>query len=308
MLAVFTALTACSQARGPATPAVSSPELQQRIEALKAKTLKNLVFVEGGSFMMGDFGPIHSPEKLPYSRQTDDDVLHKVTLDSYSIGAYKVTYEEYDVYTDAMGLPRIAMGKRDDYRQPNVPAGASWQDARNYCQWIGKQLNLPMDLPTEAQWEYAARSRGKMVVYATDNGKVEDGRNVANDDQREEYLRKNGVRSYRAMPVGLYPPNPIGLYDLITNGKEWAVDWYADDYYEASPEKNPEGPGSGTKKVMRGYSSEAGDNLINTSMTFTRQQQPPELPERMYDGRPTGLSQYGGSTLRCVAKSTRPVR
>lgn len=94
-LAALTALSACSQAQGPGPQAASSPELQQRIEALKARTLKNVVFVEGGSFMMGDFGPIHSQEKLPYSRQTDDDVLHKVTLDSYSIGAYKATYEEY---------------------------------------------------------------------------------------------------------------------------------------------------------------------------------------------------------------------
>lgn len=76
MLAALTALSAGSQAHGPAPQAASSPVLQQRIEALKARTLKNLVFVEGGSFMMGDFGPVHSPQKRSYCPHTDDARQH----------------------------------------------------------------------------------------------------------------------------------------------------------------------------------------------------------------------------------------
>lgn len=304
--AALAALAACSKAQDAQTPKVDPAELQQRIDALKARTLKHLVFVEGGSFMMGDFGEIHSEEKLPYSGNPDDNPLHKVTLDSYSISAYKTTYEDFDVFTDAMGKPRIASLHWLDTpvrSAPGTPAGVSWQQGQEYCRWLGQQLGVPMDLPTEAQWEYAARSRGMMVIYPTDNGQIDDGRNVASYEQREAYARKHKLFSGLApAKVGMYPPNPLGLYDMVTNGYEWVLDWYDSDYYAASTEKNPAGPAAGTQKVTRGYSGMDGDGLAIVSFTFRRHPTEPTIaPDTDKEGRPDTNNQHRSFTARCVA-------
>src|SRR5699024_6847387 len=144
--------------------------------------LSHLVFVKGGTVTMGDFGPIWLPSKLQFTRETNDDVLHKVTLTSSSIQAYKNTYGELDVDTDATQQQRIGMTKANEngaYRNPYVPAGVYWPQAHHYCQWLGKITGLPFALSTEAQWEYAARSRGQFFAFPTDNGNIEQGKNIA---------------------------------------------------------------------------------------------------------------------------------
>jgi formylglycine-generating enzyme required for sulfatase activity len=309
--AALAALAACSKAQDAQTPKVDPAELQQRIDALKARTLKHLVFVEGGSFMMGDFGEIHSEEKLPYSGNPDDNPLHKVTLDSYSISAYKTTYEDFDVFTDAMGKPRIATADELDVplrSTPGTPAGVSWQEARDYCQWLGQKVGVPMDLPTEVQWEYAARSRGQMVIYPTDNGLIDDGRNVASYQQREAYEKKHGVFDTSPHSNGQFPPNALGLYDMVTNGYEWVLDWYAADYYGTSPENNPGGPASGTQKVTRGYHGLSGDSLRIVSTTFMRHPVEPTIaPDTDKDGTPYKNNPHRSFTTRCVANHTQRV-
>ncbi|WP_049191966.1 formylglycine-generating enzyme family protein, partial [Serratia marcescens] len=107
-----------------------------------------------------------------------------------------------------------------------------------------------IDLPTEAQWEYAARSRGQYLPFATDNGELEKGKNIPDEEQLDEYTDGLGIPIY---PIGKYPPNPLGLYDMGLSGSEWVNDWYASDYYSHSPVKDPKGPSNGTKKVLRGY-------------------------------------------------------
>lgn len=259
-------------------PAPAKADLQKRLNELKAKTLKNLVFVEGGTFKMGDFGPIHSEDKLQYSPAADDNVLHDVTLDSYSISAYKTTYADFDVYTDATGKPRIAQDKMAlEFRNlPGTPAGIGWDTARDYCRWLGDQLKLPMDLPTEAQWEYASRNRGQMVLYATDNGKIDDGRNVASFDQKQAYRQKQKSIS-ALMPVGSHPPNPLGLFDLIGLGYDWTLDWYQSSY-TPNAVNNPTGPAVGTERVLRGYEPVGGDSLQLVAFTFVRDKSPPKQP------------------------------
>lgn len=298
------ALSACAQTTPAAKNSSDGGSLPARIEALKQRTLKNLMFVEGGSFMMGDFGELHNSEKLPYAGKYDALPPHKVTLDSYSIAAYKVTFDDYDVFTDVHGKPRAAMNELDNHRKPNVPAGASWPDARAYCQWIGQQINMPMDLPTEAQWEYAARSRGQMLLYATDNGQIDDGRNVASYEQRQAYAKASGFSNdARPMPVGQWPATPLGLYDLITNGFEWTLDWYAPDYYKNSPEKNPRGPETGTKKVQRGYAGSGGGSLTRLSLTFSRRSNEPNLPIKYKEIDPNN-----SNTIRCVVNIPQSIK
>ena len=209
---------------------------EERIARLKKKVIHDMIFVEGGTFMMGDFGPLVSPDGLPYSGDATSLPAHEVTLSSYSIAKYKTTYAEFDAYTDATKTPRAA---EDDFskkrRNPTSPAGVPWQRAKDYCVWLGKITGKPFDLPTEAQWEYAARSRGQFFVWATDDGNVDFGRNMPAAGQIELFTPSGEEYPY---PVGLFPPNPLGLYDASHDGEEWVNDWFDSEYYKHSPKKD----------------------------------------------------------------------
>jgi formylglycine-generating enzyme required for sulfatase activity len=290
---------------GTAADAAASSAIKKAPAEFLEKARKNLKFVEGGSFQMGDFGHLHSEERLPYSTSANNKPLHKVTLDSFSMSAYKITYEDHDAYAETADVPKVGMDKFTiKRRHPKIAASLVWQEARDYCQWLGKQLNLPMDLPTEAQWEYAARNRGQFWVVATDNGKMELGRNAFSFDERSAYAKQHGLtRLEPSLPQGHFPPNPLGLYDMFTEGHEWMLDWYAPDYYAKSPEKNPTGPITGTEKVLRSSRGGGGDNLImGDGLSFTRSHRPPEglIDEELI--LPAGR----GTTSRCVVNRTTP--
>lgn len=100
------------------------------------------------------------PKKLCYITLKSRP-LHPVTLDSFSMMAYQATYNDFDVFTDAVGEAQINMDSfGQKYRGPRKAASPNWYGAKHFCQWLGQRTKLPFDLPTEAQWEYAARSRG----------------------------------------------------------------------------------------------------------------------------------------------------
>jgi len=265
IVAIFLPLGACADAGESMTEATISQEIPEDVQELLRRSVKNQVFVKGGGFQMGDFGTYITKKSfnegsfdykyvdkdhpdamwLPWLRPDFDlkkqtsEPVHKVTLSSYSIGKYEVTFSEYDVYTRSEGKATLAehkIGKQS--RRPKNPAHMmTWENARNYCLWLGKHTGLSFDLPTEAQWEYAARSRGKDVAYGTDSGMPQKGTNINSS---------LGVKK-----VGSYPPNPLGLYDMSGNAKEWVLDWFDPDYYKVSPENNPKGPKQGEKRVVR---------------------------------------------------------
>ncbi|MBY6206510.1 MULTISPECIES: formylglycine-generating enzyme family protein [Halomonas] len=230
----------------------SSPVNQEAVAALIQKTMDNMVFVEGGSFQMGDFGPLMpNSGGRTYTADSDNKPVHEVTLDSFSISAVQVSYDDYDIYTEAMGLPRInTAGYEFQYRASNIPAGVDWYQARNYCEWLGDQTGLPFSLPTEAQWEYAARSRGQFQLYGTFDGKYMNP--GVNYPTRDEIKSSTPSGSMGPHTIGLYPPNSIGLYQMGLNGFEWVKDWYDENFYKTSPRNNPVGPNEGEYKVLRG--------------------------------------------------------
>lgn len=262
-----------------------SKELRTQIEQLKKNTMAKMVPFKGGTFEMGNWGHYGF-------ESADTRPLHKVTLDGFLMMAYKVTYEEFDLFTDSVGEQRVNMdefGRK--YRAPRKPAGVSWYGAQAYCQWLDKLTGKPFDLPTEAQWEYAARSGGKRVLFATDNGKVEEGRNYpADDDPR---IKPRLI----AFDVGSFPPNPAGLYGMLDyNSREWVQDWYDPTYYQRSSARNPKGgvekdsidpthPADGTRKVMRGLQ---GTSLDLGGYVFTRGF---GLPQTMYPNKYNELTQ-----------------
>lgn len=295
-------LSACGDGEANDTNASADSQNSEAVEALIQKTMDNMVFVEGGSFEMGDFGPIDpQSEGLPYSPHQDNKHLHTVTLDSYSISAYQVSYSDYDAYTEAAGKKMINTEGRDsDFRAPDVPAGVDWYQARDYCQWLAEETGLPFSLPTEAQWEYAARSRGEFYPFATDNGYISVGENYPTRDEIKSSTPANFSGPYT---IGLYQPNPLGVYQMGLNGLEWVNDWYDANYYKESPEHNPQGPESGNEKVERG--APFGDGHVS-KLTINRRNSPPDLSI----DDPTGLlthSTFRSHTMRCVVNSGAPL-
>ncbi|EAB5457099.1 hypothetical protein DTY81_16710 [Escherichia coli] len=224
---------------------------------LANEQLTDMVFVEGGSFMMGDFGPTVG-EYLPFTDEKNDKPLHKVTLDSFSMSKYRVTWKQFNRYLALQGKPRtkayirlMSLDKKDSYSKysgDTYPAAVLWQEAKDYCQWVGKTTGRKVDLPTEAQWEYAARSRGQLFSMANKDSYWHKDDSAWSD----EVDRKDKSFAKSIEPVGSYPPNPLGLYDMMGNGFDWINDWYDADYYQYSPENNPGGPEKGDKKVLRG--------------------------------------------------------
>ncbi|EPQ3120214.1 TPA: formylglycine-generating enzyme family protein [Klebsiella pneumoniae] len=264
-------------------------------EALVAKSLSNMVPVKGGEFLMGDFGPLVG-QKLPFSINQDDKVLHKVVLSDFSISKFKVTNDDYNKYLQITGIKKppinILVKEYPSLQKDDYSVGVTWQQAKDYCQWLGKESDKNIDLPTEAQWEYAARSRGQYLPFSTNNGNFELGSNIPEQKKLDEYTDGYGFPIY---PIGNYPPNPLGLYDMGLSGAEWSNDWYSTDYYSHSPVYDPQGPVKGNEKVLRGYVG--GDRQY--ALTIFRQSSQP-VPK--FAGR-DDYQKFGVSPLfvfRCV--------
>ena len=163
---------------------------------------------------------------------------HRVWLDAYYIDKNEVTNHQYQEFVKATGHARPAFWEEDRFKAPSQPiVGVSWDDAVAYCGWAGKRL------PAEAEWEKAARGgvEGRRFPWG-DEGPT--GKATFGQDEN----------TGRPTPVGQYPPNGYGLYDMAGNVWEWCADWYDQNYYRISPERNPKGPDRGQDRVIRGGS------------------------------------------------------
>jgi sulfatase modifying factor 1 len=221
-------------------------DLKQQVLEVAVNAVDNMVFVEGGEFMMGDFGwpcETGSTQTCHIDMYGNNDAVHNVRLDSYHLAKYETSVHEFDSFRLAHGKEIYYADRRDDleFLGPDYPSVTKdWQEVKDYCQWLGQVTALPVDLPTEAQWEYAARNRGQKILFATDTGEIDRGRNYEPHGNRGSLL------------VGTFPPNPLGIHDLSGNMSEWVDDWFSETYYAESPESNPTGPKTGTQKILRG--------------------------------------------------------
>ncbi len=225
--------------------------------------LDHMVFVQGGTFQMGS--------KDGY----DNEKPHSVTLSDYYIARHEVTFEEYDRFCQATGKK-----KPDDegWGRGKRPAiSVSWYDAIEYCNWRSSQDGLTpvysinkltkdpnnksridklkwtvtinwqangYRLPTEAEWEYAARSRGKDHKWA----------GTSSESQLTSFANGTGeTDGYEyTSPVGTFKANDLGLFDMSGNVREWCWDWYGS--YSRNSNSNPKGPNKGSYRVLRGGS------------------------------------------------------
>ena len=188
----------------------------------------DMVLIPGGEFIMGK------------EEENIDNPAHVVLLDSFFLDKYEVTNSQYLRFCNSTGRALPEFWEMDEFHSgPDYPdhpvVGVSWIDARDYAEWIGKRL------PTEAEWEYAAR--GGLVGKIYPNGDEIDS-TTANYTVAG---RKKGT-----VPVGNYPPNGFGLHDMTGNVAEWVYDHYEKDYYLVSPKYNPKGPLQGKFQVIRG--------------------------------------------------------
>ena len=171
----------------------------------------------------------------------DELPVHTVYLDAFYIDKYEVTNALYKKFMEATGHRTPGYWTNPSYNQPDQPVvGVSWDDAEAYARWSGKRL------PTEAEWEKAARGGlvGKRYPWGND---------ISHNDANYSGISGTDIWNGPA-PVGKFPPNGYGLYDMAGNVWEWVADRYLSNYYSISPQNNPTGPDTGSYRVLRGGS------------------------------------------------------
>jgi formylglycine-generating enzyme required for sulfatase activity len=180
------------------------------------------VWVEGGCFQMGDtFG----------DGDNDEKPVHEVCVDSFVMSRYEVTQGQWQ---KIMGNNPSRFTKGSNYPVERV----SWDDTQDFIRKLNTHSGKSFRLPTEGEWEYAARSGGKKEKYGG-------GSDV---DRLAWYKGNSGGTTH---PVGTKEPNGLGLYDMSGNVWEWCSDWYGKNYYQQSPRNNPQGPSVGPFRVIR---------------------------------------------------------
>ena len=226
-----------------AYPAMAAPPVEKEAKELptgqkqsqeKSVSTKppegSMVSIPAGEFTMGS-----------HDGDADERPAHKVQVNAFSMDVYEVTVRQYAEFLRAEGFHSPL-----DWKTMNQPthqkypvANVDWADAAAYCKWAGKRL------PTEAEWEKAARGTdGRLYPWGNDP-----------PTPLHANYGKTGSHNYEALaPVGTFEngKSPYGIYDMAGNVWEWVSDWYDTDYYKNSPQQNPEGPSTGGFKVIRG--------------------------------------------------------
>lgn len=177
------------------------------------------------------------------SGQDNERPVHRVWVDAFRLAECQVTNEEYGRFLRATGNQFPPQWSDPNFSQPRQPVVAiSWFEAAQYCEWLSKITGRNYRLPSEAEWERAARGgiEGKLFPWGDDPPQ-------SLPDYGERW--KSGPE-----PVAQYGPNSFGIFNLCENVHEWCSDWYQADYYAISPEHNPRGPETGERRASRGGS------------------------------------------------------
>lgn len=302
---IFLSAAAATACNGPETESPPTPSGTPAPAASPAPPddprFKDMMFIPGGVLLMG------AEDEMPFEAP-----VHEARIDAFWIDKFEVTVAEFQRFVEATGYRTeaekfgwsgvfdIKTGAwtrvdRADWRRPDGPASkaapdepvtqVSWNDAHEYAKWAGKRL------PTEAEWEYAARGglTGKRYIWGDELRPG--GHPAANWWQGRFPSYNTGEDGFLGRaPVGKFPPNGYGLYDMTGNVWEWCSDWFDPDYYSRSPRDNPQGPDEGEERAMRGGSWLCSENFCTNFRPAARSHATPD----------SGLNNLG---FRCVRSS-----
>ena len=308
--ALMATFAACSR---DASLSDKPARMEAKVPTEKAEAPEGMAMIPGGTFLMG--GESGLPREAP---------LHEVFVSPFYLDTHEVTNDAFAAFVAATGFVSEAerwgwsLGfdptaettervrgaewwvkvDRADWRHPLGPESSieglgdypvvqvSWNDAVAYCDWAGKRL------PTEAEWEFAARGGLSDTIYPWGNELELDGRLMANTWNGIFPMSDSGADGYASLsPVGIYPPNGYGLYDVGGNVWEWCEDWFQGNYYRRSPRENPRGPAQGIEKVLRGGSWLCAPNYCHGY----------RVSHRNHSGIDTGLNHVGFRCAKTVA-------
>ena len=205
------------------------------------------------------------------SGRDDEKPVHRVWVDAFELAAHQLTNAEYARYLAATRAAKPLLWDDANFNDPRQPVVAvSWFDAAAYCDWLSGATRHAYRLPTEAEWEHAARGGVDGALYPWGDSPPED---------MPEYASRwrNATE-----PVGLYAANALGLYNVCDNVHEWCADWYDAGYYAISPDRNPAGPAQGARRTSRGGSWR---HQVKISRVAARSSIPPEFKYADYGFR-----------------------
>jgi formylglycine-generating enzyme required for sulfatase activity len=219
-----------------------------------------LVRIPAGWFLMGS-----------ETGQDNQRPVHRVWVDEFYLAACQVTNSEYAAFLGAGSVPPPPFWSDPNSNHPHQPVVAvSWFEAVQYCEWLSQVHGKSYRLPSEAEWEYAARGgiEGKQFPWGD-----------APPQSLPDYDRR---WHHGPEPVGRYAPNGFGLYDICENVHEWCSDWFDPNYYAVLPERNPRGPEAGQRRSSRGGSWR---HHIKVARCAARSSIPPEFQYADYGFR-----------------------
>jgi formylglycine-generating enzyme required for sulfatase activity len=227
------------------------------------------VLIEGGWFEMGSA-----------KGEDNERPLHRVWVEPFELGRWQVSNAEYARFLQSTGHAAPPFWEDPNLCHPDQPVvGVSWFDALRYCQWSDARL------PTEAEWEYAARGGAVGALYPWGDAQPQ-----SRSDYDIRWLTCPEPRSTR-------DPNGFGLHDMCENVHEWCADWYGADYYRLSPDRDPRGPETGERRVSRGGSWR---HRIKMTRCAARSSLPPDFRYADY-----GFRVAMGSDLRFAVNPTK---
>ena len=216
-----------------AKPAPPAPKID-------TTTGMELVLVKGGCYRMGDTFGDGKPDEKP---------VHDVCVSDFYLGKFEVTQGQWEKVMGSNPSSNKECGA-------DCPVNAvSWDDAQEFIKKLNAKSGKKFRLPTEAEWEYAARSGGKEMKWAGTGDEA-----VLGDFA---WYEKNGDGMTRKAGSG--KANGLGLFDMSGNVSEWCLDWYGETYYANSPKDNPPGASDGNKRILRGGSMIYDAGVLRTS-------------------------------------------
>ena len=242
------------------TPTTTHPPLSGDKAAIEPA----LVRIPDGWFLMGS-----------NSGQDCERPVHRVWIVSFYLAATQVTNAEYAQFLQATGSASPPFWNDPNFNHPQQPvAGPSWHEATRYCEWLSAQTGRHYRLPTEAEWERAARGGLEQKQYSWGD---EPPQSLPDYEKRWQTGPEQVAR---------YAPNAFGLYDIGDNVHEWCSDWYDPNYYAVSSERNPQGPEQcPTKPARRSSRGGSWRHQIKVSRCSARSSIPPEFQYADYGFR-----------------------